>query len=342
MLRNYSHLYLRILARSLSAFSRLSKSYREQSSSIRSSHIDLPREREELSAGQGDTYIAHLTFSSLLKYLRFRLSREVNASEEEVRQSWLEISQSSAEISDSNNRIDLEANLVLHVHYLDIAVEILDFISSQNVRFKNVIVTTTGEETVSFLQAAIEAITFEKATVIAVENSFRDARPFLIALGMLENRLPLLKIHTKKSPHLGAKDGETWRREMIAGLIPSAKTAQVFTQWLRGESVPTVICPASWVSIKREWGHNDLHVFSLCAELGISMRRKAPFPKGTMFWINSALIESMKTLNIPTIQADSEKNWTDSTWAHGLERVVGQIVINGGRGYQWKRSEPQE
>jgi lipopolysaccharide biosynthesis protein len=61
-----------------------------------------------------------------------------------------------------------------------------------------------------------------------------------------------------------------------------------------------------------------------------------------MFWINSAVIESLKSLKIPTIQADSEKNWTDSTWAHGLERVVGQIVINGGRGYQWKRSELQE
>jgi hypothetical protein len=62
------------------------------------------------------------------------------------------------------------------------------------------------------------------------------------------------------------------------------------------------------------------------------MVRKAPFPMGTMFWANKELVDELKRLPIPGPQDLREAHWADSTWAHGFERVIGQIVANSGKG----------
>jgi lipopolysaccharide biosynthesis protein len=120
------------------------------------------------------------------------------------------------------------------------------------------------------------------------------------------------------------------------GLIPSSFAAQRFAFWLEKESKPAIICPSDWLSNQKEWGRNNLYVFSLCRELGISMKNKAPFPKGTMFWMNNEMLEIFIKINIPSMQHKSEIDLLDSTWAHGLERIVGQVVVNGGRGFKIK------
>lgn len=330
---NYSKLYSRVLARNLRVLLGMSQSFSSQIKSANSLSNATGRSERDVLSDPDIHPMAHFSMPNLLEFLKWRMSTNVNVTDEEIAQSWIEILQKVEQGDDSKSRFDLEANLILHVHYLDIAIEIIDLISSLKVRFRQIVITTTNQNTALFLQSAVNDIASERATIIPVDNSFRDARPFLIAIRSIDNRLPVLKLHTKKSPHLAPKEGEAWRRDLISGLIPSAESALMFTKWLGNESLPALICPAPWLSSKREWGRNDLHVFSLCSELGISMRRKAPFPKGTMFWINNEVVESMKSLSIPAFQEQSEKKWTDSTWAHGLERIMGQIVINGGRGY---------
>lgn len=331
---NYSTLYSNILLRNLGTifkYSKINKKNWDHSKRITNENGTLAEVTPERNLEFSSNYFS---FSTLVSLLKFRFSPGSNITDEEIRKTWIDISVNLDGSDPTKSLVDLDANLILHVHYLDIAVEIIEFLMSQKIRFREVIVTTTDENSVNFLREAVDSIRYEMSRVVFVNNSFRDARPFLIAARLLENKSPVLKLHTKKSPHLLGREGEIWRRELVEGLVPSAESAERFTRWLHEESAPTVICPVRWLSDKGEWGRNDLHIFSLCRELGIVMRRRAPFPKGTMFWINGEFLQILKLLRVPDAQEESERNWTDSTWAHGLERLVGQIVLDGGRGYR--------
>lgn len=333
-LNNYFRRYLMFVFHNTPSPVRPLKSYKQKINSLDSLNANTEAPGFFTNITMSNQHNPTTSISVLFEFFKHRFSRGVNVKGIDIDNSWIEISRSDEMFENNDHRVLLDANLILHIHYLDIAVEIIDFLLSRNLQFRQVIVTTTIEDSVPFLHKAVQGLTPVSPAVIRVKNSFRDARPFLIAIRELNNRFPLLKLHTKKSPHLLGREGETWRRELLMGLVPSAIAAQRFAQWLGGESKPAVICPSDWLSNKKEWGRNDLYVYMLCRELGMKMKRKAPFPKGTMFWINNEMVKIFSRLAIPTSQHHSERNWVDSTWAHGLERLIGQVVVDGGRGYK--------
>ena len=243
---------------------------------------------------------------------------------------WSYISKNS--ITDVSVQKVLPANLVLHVHYMNIGIEMIDYLIHSSVVFNNVVITCTDDDLRPVLERAAIGLAHHGLEVITVENSYRDARPFLIALQHLRDDLPLLKIHTKKSPHLSEVAGIAWRQSLLKGLVPDAAYVARFTAKLNSESVPVVIIPKEWLAPRKHWGHNDIHVYSICRALGITMVRKAPFPMGTMFWANKELIDELRKLPIPGSQDRREVHWTDSTWAHGFERSIGQIIAHTGKG----------
>lgn len=338
---NYIRRYLMIVSHSMHSPIRPIRSNRRQIHSLNSLNANAETSGHFTHISMSDYHNLTVSFSTFLKFFKLRFSRGINIKENEINKSWIQISQSDNIIEQTEHRLLLDANLILHVHYLDIAVEIIDFLLGRNFRFRQVIVTTTIENSVPFLLKAVHSLATVSPNVIPVKNSFRDARPFLIAIRELDNRFPVLKLHTKKSPHLLGREGEVWRRELLNGLVPSAIAAQRYAQWLGRESKPAVLCPSDWLSNNKEWGRNDLHVYMLCRELGMKMKRKAPFPKGTMFWINNEMVNIFSRLAIPTNQHHSERNWVDSTWAHGLERLIGQVVVDGGRGYKIRTRHPE-
>jgi lipopolysaccharide biosynthesis protein len=263
----------------------------------------------------------------MLGFLKQRFTyRKLGAAEKK----WIFVTKSNL-VEVPSQRV-VSANLIFHVHYLEIAVEMIDYLMKSKVVFKNVVITCTDDDFRPFLERATKNLAQDGLEVITVENSYRDARPFLIALHRLADNLPILKIHTKKSPHLSELDGTAWRQSLLKGLVPDAIHAERFSAWLESESVPMVICPKEWLAKRKHWGQNDIHVYSICQALGITMVRKAPFPMGTMFWANKELVDELKKSPIPGSQELREAHWADSTWAHGFERVIGQIVANSGKG----------
>jgi hypothetical protein len=224
------------------------------------------------------------------------------------------------------------ANLIFHVHYLEIALEMIDYLVKAGIVFSNAIITCTDECMRYTLENAAEKIVKNRLEVIYVENSYRDARPFLIAVHRLRESLPILKIHTKKSPHLPEQAGIAWRQSLLQELAPDSLRVSEFISLLRAEDKSMVICPKRWLAEKKHWGRNDFHVYTICRALSINMRPKAPFPMGSMFWANEHLIEQIRKIPIPGLQDPRELGWADSTWAHGFERAIGQIVANHGKG----------
>ena len=280
-----------------------------------------------VSASRVSRNYDNLSRKDMLGFLKQRFTyRKLGVAEKK----WIYVTKSNL-VEVPSQRV-VSANLIFHVHYLEIAVEMIDYLLKSKVVFKNVVITCTDNDFRPFLERATKNLALDGLEVITVKNSYRDARPFLIALHRLADNLPILKIHTKKSPHLSELDGTAWRQSLLKGLVPDAIHAERFTAWLESESVPMVICPKEWLAKRKHWGQNDIHVYLICQALGITMVRKAPFPMGTMFWANKELVDEIKKSPIPGSQELREAHWADSTWAHGFERVIGQIVANSGKG----------
>ena len=323
---NHFVLYLRLIKLNAITFIRILKLALARLMNIRkaSNSVQLPT----LPATLGP--ITHLNLWNFKDVLRFFKQRFSHQRLDDLENRWISISKSN--LTNVPVQSVVSANLVFHVHYLEIAIEMIDFLIQSNVVFKNVVITCTDDNLRPLLQRAAGNIAQHEIEVITVENSYRDARPFLIALHRMRDNLPILKIHTKKSPHLSEAEGIAWRQSLLKGLVPDAIHVGRFTSWLKSENVPMVICPKEWLAERKHWGHNDIHVYSICKSLGITMVRKAPFPMGTMFWANKELVDELKKIPVPEPQDIRESHWLDSTWAHGFERAIGQVVANSGKG----------
>lgn len=332
-IRNYTVLanqiasmYVRLIKLAVLASIRILKSKLAKLFHFRkaSKGADIPTLKESISLAKG---FYHWSFIDLLRFLQQRFSYQSKAY---LDKNWNYVSKSN--LTNAPDHEVNSANLVFHVHYLDIAIEMIDYLIHTNVVFNNVVITCTDDELKLPLKRAAKQLAHDTLEVITVENSYRDARPFLIALQRLKDNLPILKIHTKKSPHLSEIDGIAWRQSLLEGLVPDANDVARFTTLLKSESVPMVIIPKQWLASRKHWGHNDIHLYSICRVLEITMVRKAPFPMGTMFWANKELIDEIRKLPIPGFQDAREAHWADSTWAHGFERAIGQIIANRGKG----------
>ena len=282
------------------------------------------KKRESNNSFDANYILQYNDFIQILKIKFF------NRGKKEQTSNWLALE--NITVTEPEIHINLQANLVFHVYYIEIAIEMINFLKESRVTFENIIITYTDESFLPMLESSLNSLKNKNIRFIVVENSYRDTRPFLIALKEISDGLPILKIHTKKSPHLLGTEGSIWRNSLLQELLPNSIQAELFTTWLKQGTVPMVICPKRWLSQDKHWGHNDLFVYMISKTLGFQMVRKLPFPMGTMFWANEALINELKKIPIPNIQSKREMMYTDSTWAHGFERVIGQIIANRGIG----------
>ena len=323
---NYTLLYLRLMSLNISALIRVLSSKFRRPAIFRSvpDGVHIPN----LGANLGSVTTFDLWSSRDLLY--FVRQRYFNKKRDDTKGKWISVSKrNSTQVPVTRS---VSADLIFHVHYLEIAIEMIDYLVASQVIFSNVVITCTDDGIKPILESAAKKLAQNRLEVINVENSYRDARPFLIAVHRLEGNLPILKIHTKKSPHLSELDGIAWRQSLLEELVPNSIRVAEFASWLTAENVPMAICPKRWLAEKKHWGRNDFYVFSICKALGITMSPEAPFPMGSMFWANKPLIEHLKMLPIPGSQDVREMNWADSTWSHGFERAIGQIIANGGKG----------
>jgi hypothetical protein len=234
----------------------------------------------------------------------------------------------------SPTEIVIDTTLVFHVYYLDIAIEIINLIQSKKLKFQNVIITCTDPKICKVITELIEPICVSHPNLLQTENYLRDVAPFLRALHDFSPTGNILKIHTKKSPHLHEETASNWRRSLLDKLVLSADACLTINQTLLETTKPAVFCPAEWISTKKQTGRNGRYLFQMCNELNIPYLKHAPFPMGTMFWANQAMVAQLEKLAIPKVSPiHIERGLLDGTWPHAFERLPGQIVLAAGIGY---------
>ncbi|TDR85416.1 rhamnan synthesis F family protein [Enterovirga rhinocerotis] len=155
--------------------------------------------------------------------------------------------------------------------------------------------------------------------VVEVPNRGRDIAPFLHLLqsGRLDGLDAVLKIHTKRSPHL--RDGDLRRRLLYAALAGSRKaTASILAQF----ADPKVgLVGLSWCfrSAPPYWMANRDRVEALAARM--EGRPALGFFEGSMFWVRPSALAPLRALRLETSDFEEEGGQLDGALHHAVERV---------------------
>lgn len=157
-----------------------------------------------------------------------------------------------------------------------------------------------------------------------VENRGRDIAPFLklLAEGRLDRFDAVLKVHSKKSPHLWY--GDLRRRVFLVGLAGSHGNVARILQHFRDPTVGFVGLAAYFRTHPLYWTTNKAYVEALCRLIGTVPRMG--FFEGSMFWVRPIALEPLRHLGLRPQDFDAEGGQLDGTLHHAIERC---FVISG-------------
>jgi lipopolysaccharide biosynthesis protein len=142
---------------------------------------------------------------------------------------------------------------ICHCHYVEVVDELIEILDHLPDR--------TEIHVTSANAAVIEAFNARwlrrhiQLRVHAVENRGRDMLPFFDLLRKLDvpDDTPILKIHGKRS--LYSPSGTKWRRDLLAGLLPSAAAAlQALNDFRHNPRLGILGPPGSYTSNLDYWG----------------------------------------------------------------------------------------
>ena len=112
--------------------------------------------------------------------------------------------------------------VIAHIYYPELATEIAEAIQRCGPD-TSVIITYVEPAVLPAITEIFVERRIPNVEYLLVENHGRDMWPFVQALASesLNDIDAILKIHTKKSLHLGRGKGDAWRISLIYGLVPN-------------------------------------------------------------------------------------------------------------------------
>ena len=215
-------------------------------------------------------------------------------------------------------------------------LELWDSIDSrlQNIKQPfDLFVTTTHEK-----RELVEQLVLGKyphVRILPCENRGRDVGPFLQALDCFDiyRYDTVLKIHTKRSPHLG-QDGGIWFNSLLDRLIGDADTVN----WVVGKfrsfrEIGMLIHSDSGCWAHEPGDRNQAWLDKLIRRMrlgNLQGQKNWVFGAGTMFWFRGAALLPIRELGIVPDDFEDELGQLDGTLAHALERAVPLVVQKSG------------
>lgn len=243
----------------------------------------------------------------------------------------------AAYVSDAGRRLRLvldrggdvagvRAAIVAHAFYPELIGEILRCRSFLPVGTP--LFVTVPPEKLEAAQAAVAGAT--DVTLVATPNRGRDIAPFLAVLssGLLDPFEAVLKIHTKRSPHL--LDGEIRRKLLFDRLCGSRGSVGRILDHFRNPATGMVGWRPSFRAAAPYWMENRARVEALARRLGVEGPPPLGFFEGSMFWFRPAAFARLKSLALGPDDFEAEAGQTDGTLHHALERLFTVVTWAGG------------
>lgn len=218
------------------------------------------------------------------------------------------------------------AALVAHVFYPALAGEIRECFG--RLPAGSTLIVTAPVEKVAAVRAAFADI--EGTRIVAVANRGRDIAPFLALLngGELDGFDAVLKLHTKRSPHL--LDGRIRRKLLYTQLAGSRRRIARVLAHFDEPGCGLVGWPACWRASRLFWVQNKDRVEALCREMAIATPDAPTFFEGSMFWVRPAALARLKRLALPAEAFEEEAGQLDGTLHHAVERLFATVAASDG------------
>lgn len=154
-----------------------------------------------------------------------------------------------------------------------------------------------------------------------VANRGRDIAPFLTVLrsGALDHLDAVLKIHSKRSPHLS--HGALLRRAMFTALAGRPATVARILSVMADPKVGMVGWRRVFLTRPRHWHTNRGRVEELAARLQPPAHADLAFFGGSMFWFRPQALAAIAALPVTAEDFETEAGQIDGTLHHALERL---------------------
>lgn len=220
----------------------------------------------------------------------------------------------------------ISSALVAHVYYIDLWEEILEAWECLPTG-SPLIATAPFPQIVELHKRAGDNPLIE---IIEHDNRGRDIAPFLYLLniGKLDQFDAVLKIHTKKSPHLVL--GALRRRGLLIDLTgDTGRVAHILGRFV-DEKIGLVGPANMFRTRQRYWNKNKARVRELEEKVGVPPSMRPSFFEGSMFWVRPKAMASLKRLNIRLEEFEAEEGELDGTLHHALERVFVTMALADG------------
>jgi lipopolysaccharide biosynthesis protein len=209
---------------------------------------------------------------------------------------------------------------VIHAWYPEVLGEILERLTASGLSWR-VIVTTTPDKLEALHQ--VMAGTGTDGEIVTGENRGRDVLPFLRLADRLldEGVRVVLKLHTKRSVH--RRDGETWRRELLDGLLAPNRAQRIFDAFDEDSTLGLVAPDGHIQLLGHYFGANRPATEYLIRRMGLPPveLESELFIAGSMLWMRLDAMRPLFDAHLGIDEFEVEAGQVDGTLAHAVERI---------------------
>ncbi|MDU0343593.1 rhamnan synthesis F family protein [Bosea rubneri] len=217
--------------------------------------------------------------------------------------------------------------ITAHVFYLDLAKEIIALrdIFPDPVPVFLTVPLDRAEELSRIVAGFPDVVLFPS------ENRGRDIAPFfsLLESGALDGFDAVLKLHTKRSPHL--IDGDLRRKLLFAMLCGERSAAYRTLKAFEEPDTGLVGWRDSYRSDPVFWMANKARVHEIAERMNAEDFVKLGFFEGSMFWFRPKALDALRELRLKSDAFEAEAGQLDGTLHHAIERCFS--IAAWGRGY---------
>jgi lipopolysaccharide biosynthesis protein len=162
-------------------------------------------------------------------------------------------------------------------------------------------------------------------------NRGRDILPFL----RLADRLLDEGVGGAEAAHqtpVHRQDGETWRRELLDGLLAPQRAQRIFEAFGEDAALGLVAADGHIQPLHYYWGANRHNVQYLAARLGLTQPdvEHDRFIAGSMFWMRLDALRPLFDAHLGIDEFEAEAGQVDGTLAHAIERIFLLAAHHGG------------
>lgn len=234
----------------------------------------------------------------------------------------------------------------VHLYYDDLAPELAGYLCRIPEPKRVYVSTDTAEKAQRIADAFVAAGLGSVVDVRTFPNRGFDIGPFLVGFDKeIRQHALIVRLHGKKSSHLGEEAGTAWRRMLLDSLLGEAGRVDAILAAFNRYPDLGMVCPEHWDGLYRLYdapiaiGSNLDKMAELLARYDVPLAAGTPvdFPSGSMFWCRPQALAPWLRFGFSWESFEESRDEArDASLAHALERLF--LFGCGLEGLTWARA----